>query len=67
MTVFYEHFELSKKLFGMKYTIIEAANKFSDNQASNPGNLTRLGWHITLMNGKDLSKQYRTVKLHSLF
>lgn len=51
----------------MQHTIIEAPSKFSDNQPSNSGNLTRLGWHITLMNGKVRTEQYRAGKLHLLF
>lgn len=51
----------------MEHTIIEAASTFANNQPPNSGNLTRLRWHITLMNGKDLTKQYRAGKLYLRF
>lgn len=58
--VFSEHLE-------MQHMIIKAASKFQDNQPSNSGNLTRLGWHITLMNGTCLVNQHRAGALHLLF
>lgn len=48
-------------------SVWRAASKFQDNQPSNYGNLTRLGWHITLMNGTCLIKQHRAAELLSLF
>lgn len=56
-----------KRRLEMQHTINEAASKFTDNQPCNSGNLTCLDWHITLMNGKDLTKQYRIGKLQLLF
>lgn len=46
-----------KRCLETQRTINDAESEFADNQASGSGNLTRLGRHIALMNGKDLAKQ----------
>lgn len=55
-----------KDVLEMQHTVIKAARKFQDNQPSNSGNLTRLSWHITLMNGKYVTKRHRAGELHLL-